>query len=28
MHVKRFECEFASSVQQMSIKHHENKCKD
>jgi len=28
MYVKRFKCEFVSSVQQLSIKCHENNCKD
>ena len=28
MHVKRFKCDFLSSIQQISAKCHENKCKD
>jgi len=28
MRVKRFKCEFVSSVQHISIKCHENKCKN
>jgi len=28
MHVKRFKCEFVSSMQQIFFKYHENKCKD
>jgi len=28
MHVTRFKCEFVSPIQQISIKYHENKCKD
>jgi len=27
MYVKRFKCDFVSSIQQISIKCHENKCK-
>jgi len=28
MHVKRFKCEFVSSVQHISTKCQENQCKD
>jgi len=28
MHVKRFKCEFVSSIRQISVKYHENKCKE
>jgi len=28
MHVKRLKCDFLSLMQQISVKSHENKCKD